>query len=250
MATMRTWCRYASVKPELTTVHAQVFNDTTLLCRVPVLPFSEGAGLVYVTIDEGDVWVAGPTMLYEPSRSLLAIYPMHALASASTLVWITGEDFTATATVSCRVGLTGLMFAPWLVQRNVVACLLPPLAALQLPSTRALDASIQRVSPNFVDVPVTVVSVDSDTTPPLYFRYDFACQPGSYMSAQQCQPCPPGSMCPLAALNHYQRCAPGSYQDVAGALSCLPCPAGTLCASPGISCYLWLLEQLFVFIDF
>ena len=231
--TVRLAVQFGSLYPNTTTVPAVFVNSTTLRVPVPPALFFFGNMTVAVTIDDGLYYTWPPLYVsVQPTLSVVHMFPASGLATGSTLVFFAGRSFKNVSSILCRLGSQGVLVAPIWVEPNMLACLIPPRAALLMPTSRTQDppANIPAYInswPVDYDLSVALVTNFQDTTTPFTFRYYGQCPAGSYcLDNSYIQPCPPGAFCPNPGMLTFMLCPPGTYQSRSGALYCFLCPVG------------------------
>ena len=194
---------------------------------IPQLEFVNKNSTLFISIDDGNLWIQGPIIYLVSTVNLFSIYPASVYFSSRSIVWIRGQNFYSFHNISCKVGTAGHLVKPILIRDDYIMCLLPSLIDLSL---------IYSLSIPYVEIPVTVVNnIGYYRSPPLYFRYIFNCIKGTYLRNAVCQDCPPGAMCPVDGMTSFFLCPPGTFQPSAKSVDCILCPAGTICHSHGMA---------------
>ena len=211
------FCRFGQLATDQLVIASRSANSTTLVCKAPSHP----PGLVELSLmaleDE-----AGATAQFEyvPEPVIHATTPSRALEAGLTPIYISGENFINSSSLTCAFG-SARANATY-ISNSTILCVAPFYSGL--------DAAIDGLKSVQVRVATNGHDFSLSSTP-----FDFTvCPHGSFCSHLQILPCPPGGYCDVGNGGNFTACPPGTYQDSLGKGHCELCPIGFYCPSPGM----------------
>ena len=208
------FCRFGSAELHQLVAAAQTATSSALQCKSPSHP----AGATTLTIISLEDDAAAPVeFVYDLEPVVRSATPNRALEAALTPIYVHGEHFVNSSSLSCAFG-SARANATFITNTTIV-CVAPIWNGLVHDEMRVP----LRVSTNAQDFSSTQVA------------FEFvACPPGAYCSHLQVLPCPWGAACNSRGGSNFTECVPGTYQSRTGRSSCTPCPIGHYCPAPGL----------------
>jgi len=205
-------CQFGHAPPSAA-ARSSVANQ--LLCRTP----SHATGRVpFLLMARSDNASAKFTFEFVREPYILSIVPRRGLVTSPTPVYVHGEGFVNSSSLTCAFG-SARSNASFIDNRTAL-CMAPEYVGPRLAGSLVVPV---RVSTNAHDFS------RSYTT----FEY-IACPRGTWCPQLEVVPCPPGAFCPSAGSN-FTACPPGTFRANDRSASCSPCPPGYFCPSQGLS---------------
>ena len=193
---------------------ARTTNETKLQCVTPSHPLAI-VPLMVLSMADVSAFAAEFEFAMEPKVSYAT--PRRLLESAMTPIYVHGENFLNTSSLTCAFG-SARTNATYLSNTTIV-CVSPYFSGLV-----GGDMTVKlRISTNEQDFSQTYSTINYVT-----------CPDGSYCSHLQILDCPPGAYCNSQDGSNITLCPPGTYQSAVGHGTCTVCAVGFFCPSHGM----------------
>ncbi|CAM9426180.1 unnamed protein product, partial [Ectocarpus fasciculatus] len=233
--------------------------------------FPQRAVGVEVTCNGQDYTDSGTTFLYQADASVHNISLAAGLDPGESALFITGENFVNSTSLSCRIG--GSNTPATFLSASTVLCFVPRAASASIRGSSAeaaaamFEAADARnvedergynrgfgpregddgsspdswLGPLDGDGDSFYVEVSNNgldyTADRVIYTVEQSCPGGSFCvgpSAASVLPCPQGAFCPGDSNKNFTLCPLGTYQPSRGRSACLRCPVGFHCPDEGM----------------